>query len=408
MSGRPATPLCSRRVTGEPTHSVKGRVRVLATAVAACAALTALAMPASGAGDVTTAAPQIVVRGGMPMATGAGCSTNRRGGFVGVGGGDSFIDPANADCILGLQAGSGVGVLRHNFDWTSIERSPGKYDFSVDDWWVAATARKHIRILPVLFGSPSFYVHRHSGSVSPPSNRAAFANYCAALVRRYGPSGSFWPAHPGVPKLPIRSWQVWNEPNLRQYWYPRPKPAAYVKLLKAAYKKIKGVDPHAEVLTAGLPDSQQSGAMRFTKFVTGMYKAGAKKAFDTLAPNAYATTARGVIQRVGRIRALMRKFKDRRAGVWVTEVGWGTSGPRNRFNIGAKRQATEIKRLLTGLHRVKRKYKVRGVVYYGWRDKAPYPPRYKDMWGLHTGLFTLNGKAKPGYRAFARVAPKLR
>ena len=118
-------------------------------------------------------------------------------------------------------------------------------------------------------------------------------------MRRYGPTGSFWPAHPGVPKLPIRSWQVSNEPNLRQYWFPRPKPAAYVKLLKAAYKKIKGVDPHAEVLTAGLPDSQQSAAMRFTRFVGGMYRAGGKKSFDTLAPNAYAPTARGVIRQVG-------------------------------------------------------------------------------------------------------------
>ena len=79
----------------------------------------------------------------------------------------------------------------------------------------------------------------------------------------------------------------------------------------------------------------------------------------------------------------------------MTEVGWGTGGPRSRFNIGAKRQAIQIKRLLIGLHRVKRKYKVRGVVYYGWRDKPPYPPRYNDMWGLHTGLFTLKGKAKP-------------
>jgi hypothetical protein len=397
-------------MTGEPTHSVKGRVRALAVAVAACAALTALAMPASGAGDVrgTGAALQIVTPGGVPMATGAGCSTARRGRFVGVGGGDSFGNRANADCILGLQAASGVGFLRHTFDWAYIETAPGQYDFSAEDWWVAATARKRIRILPVLFGAPSFYVRRHASSTSPPSNRAAFGNYAAAVVRRYGPNGSFWAENPDVPKLPIRSWQIWNEPNLSQYWYPRPNPAAYVKLLKAANKAIKSVDRRAEVLTAGLPDSQQGGAMRFTKFVTGMYRAGAKSAFDALAPNAYATTAHGVIERIGRIRALMRKFGDRSAAIWVTEVGWGTAGPKNRFNIGAKRQATEISKLLRGLYRARHKYKVRGVVYYGWRDKPPYPPKFKDMWGLHTGLFTLQGTPKPGYRAFRRVAPGLR
>ena len=398
------------RVTGEPTRSVKGRVRVLAVAVAVCAALTALAMPASGAGDVRgeSAAVEIVTRGGVPMATGSGCSTARRGGFVGLGGGDSFGDRGNAECILGLQAASGVGFLRHTFDWAYIETAPGTYDVSGEDWWVAATARKRIRILPILFGAPRFYVRRTARGTSPPSNRAAFGNYAAALVRRYGPSGSFWAEHPDVPKLPIRSWQIWNEPNLRQYWLPRPNPAAYVRLLKAASKAIKRVDPRAEIVTAGLPDSLLGSAMRFQRFVTGMYRAGAKSAFDTLAPNAYATTARGVIQRIGRIRALMRKFRDRRAGIWVTEVGWGTGGPRHRFNIGKRRQAREIARLLRGLHRVRRRHRVRGVVYYGWRDKRPYPPNFSDEWGLHTGLFTLNGSPKPGYRAFARVAPGLR
>ena len=385
-------------------------MRVLAVAVAACAALTALAMPAPGASDVrgTSAALTIVTRGGMPMASGTGCSAVRRGGFVGVGGGDSFGDRANSECILGLQAASGVGFLRHNFDWTYIEYAPGKYDFSLEDWWVAATARKRIRILPILFGAPTFYTRRFTGGTAPPSDNAAFGNFSAALVRRYGPDGSFWAEHPEVPKLPIRSWQIWNEPNLRQYWYPRPNPAAYVRLLKAAYAGIKSVDRRAEVVTAGLPDSKLGDAMPFRKFVTGMYRAGAKSAFDSLAPNAYATTARGVVKLIGKTRALMRHFGDRRAGMWVTEVGWGTGGPKHRFNIGAKRQAREIATLLRSLYRVRRKYRLRGVVYYGWRDKPPYPPKFKDMWGLHTGLFTLKGEPKPGYRAFARVATRLR
>ena len=36
----------------------------------------------------------------------------------------------------------------------------------------------------------------------------------ALLARRYGPGGSFWDRHPRLPRLPVRAWQVWNEPNL--------------------------------------------------------------------------------------------------------------------------------------------------------------------------------------------------
>jgi hypothetical protein len=32
-------------------------------------------------------------------------------------------------------------------------------------------------------------------------------------VKRYGYSGEFWAAHPGLPYLPVTEWEIWNEPN---------------------------------------------------------------------------------------------------------------------------------------------------------------------------------------------------
>jgi hypothetical protein len=48
------------------------------------------------------------------------------------------------------------------------------------------------------------------------------------------------------------------------------------------------------------------------------------------------------------------------------------------------------------------------VVYYSWRDARPYPPKYNDMWGLHTGLLDVNGNPKPAYHAFGRAVASLR
>ena len=55
-------------------------------------------------------------------------------------------------------------------------------------------------------------------------------------------------------------------------------------MLKAAYTSVKAVDPNAWVITAGLaPTSRDDAvAMPDTKFVQGMYDAGAEPYFDAL------------------------------------------------------------------------------------------------------------------------------
>lgn len=51
--------------------------------------------------------------------------------------------------------------------------------------------------------------------------------------------------------------------------------------------------------------------------------------------------------------------------------------------------------------------RLRGVVYYNWRDGDPYPPLFRDFFGLHTGLLDVNKQPKPAYRAFRELAPRL-
>lgn len=46
-------------------------------------------------------------------------------------------------------------------------------------------------------------------------------------------------------------------------------------------------------------------------------------------------------------------------------------------------------------------------MYYAWRDERPYPPLYKDIWGLHTGLLDVRNNPKPAFRAFREAMDKL-
>ena len=64
--------------------------------------------------------------------------------------------------------------------------------------------------------------------------------------------------------------------------------------------------------------------------------------------------------------------------------------------------------MLRSLVSVRDQARLRGIVYFGWRDGAPYAPSFKDFWGLHTGLIDRRGRPKPALRAFAEALATLR
>ena len=97
---------------------------------------------------------------------------------------------------------------------------------------------------------------------------------------RYGSKGTFWAANPGVPKVPVRKWQVWNEQMAPWFWVPRPWAPTYVKLLKASYKAIKKADKKAIVIAGSL---MSYGNYHQWDGVRDMYRTGAKKYFDEIA-----------------------------------------------------------------------------------------------------------------------------
>jgi hypothetical protein len=329
------------------------------------------------------------------------------GDFVGVVAEDVFAgDPAYREQQLAQMQSIGIGAIRQTFRWRDIERSPGSYDLSVYDAFVADAARHGITIIPVLFDPPPFRALKgRKRGTYPPRHYGDLGDFGAVVARRYGPQGTLWSERPNLPPHPVRAYQVWNEPNLPVYWPTGPSPEKYARLLRATAKPIEQVDPGAEILTAGLPESKLAPIplIRFTK---RMYRAGAKRGFDTLAINPYARSARGLMTRVRRARRVMRAFRDRGARIRVTELGWATQGPPSPFRAGPRGQARLIRRSIRMLDRHGRRLGVRGVVYFNWRDLPPYAGG-RNFWGLHTGLKDRNGQPKPGFAALAQAIDAL-
>jgi hypothetical protein len=310
--------------------------------------------------------------------------------------------------VLGDIASTGVGMLRQKFQWSVIEKAPGVWNFSLYDGYVRDATQRGFTILPILFDPPAFRSSRPAGGGGgtwPPRSADEFAGFASVLVHRYGPYGSFWAAHPDLPYRPLRAWQIWNEPHIRQYWPSGPNPGAYVAMARPVAAAIKRADPGAEVVAAALSESNLG--MPMNDYLLGMYAAGAAPVFDTLAIHPYAGAADQVFDLMDRIRGIADSHGDANAPIWMTELGWATSGPVSPYNLGEAGQAELVKRVWAALVRKRDRLKLRGMTYFNWQDQNPYPPKYQDFFGLHTGLLRLDGSRKPALDAFSYAVRRM-
>ncbi len=145
-----------------------------------------------------------------------------------------------------------IGTLRLIFNWQSIQPfGPGAYDWSSYDDLIGQAAQQGIRVLPTIYASPSWAAAQPQ---HPPSSDHydEFTAFCRAAAARYGSNGSFWALNPSLPKTPIIDWQLWNEVNSPSFWLPESQPGGYKQLLVHAHAGIKGVDPKARIVLAGM------------------------------------------------------------------------------------------------------------------------------------------------------------
>ena len=129
-----------------------------------------------------------------------------------------------------MRAG-GIESIRLPLLWSSVQpfrNSP--YDWSGFDAMVEVAARAGLRVFPSLASPPRWVTRKETTlPVSSAKQRQAWSAFLAAAVARYGPGGEFWAQHggigvnyePAIPvPVPIREWQVWNEPNFFYFAYP--------------------------------------------------------------------------------------------------------------------------------------------------------------------------------------------
>jgi hypothetical protein len=146
--------------------------------------------------------------------------------------------------------------------WSDLEPAPGVHDAG----WLAQydrmldTLPKNDNAIVDLVGAPSW----ESGSTAsnaPPSDPADYARILRFIAQR-------WAGH-------VAAYEIWNEEDAPLWWAGAPDPAAYTRLLQAAYPAVKSSDPNAKVVLGGLTGNDYN-------FLQGVYATGGKGYFDAV------------------------------------------------------------------------------------------------------------------------------
>ncbi len=309
--------------------------------------------------------------------------------------------------VEGMRAAR-VRTNRFVLNWGAVERTPGHYRWDFVDRFIGDLASHGIRAVPSVWGNPSWL----PGSSSTPPIGGADAEqrwrtFLKAAVARYRSGGIYWTRYyhkrfgAKATALPVQSWQIWNEPNLRKYFAPYPSPGKYARLLQISYPAIKGTDRHARVVLAGMPGY---GDVTAWSFLGSLYSvSGIKGYFDAVAIHPYGSTLNRVRQEIQRMRDVMKGRGDGPTPLWIDEIAWGSAPPDQvGINKGPAGQAQMLRRSFKLILKNRTAWNIEHLFWYHWRD--PKHSRAACTFCASAGLLSFNRMAKPSLGAFKRFS----
>jgi hypothetical protein len=309
-----------------------------------------------------------------------------------------------------------VRTMRIAINWKRVEPQHGKFVWAPVDTQVTALAQNGITPTIFVFGAPEWATGSGNQGV-PPLKGTALQQWKAFLkkaVKRYKKGGQFWRTHPTLPVKPVKSWQIWNEPNLPKYFAKQgPFPPelvphaakAYGKFVKASDKAIGGADKHAKVILAGLSKgkSRKQAPHKFIKKFLKVKKV--TKHFDAAALHPYAPSIGEYKARISKFRKALNKGGAKKKPIWLTEVSWGSANNGQSLNKGIAGQAKMLRKSFSVTLKKRKKWKVGRLYWFHWRDPKPGPSA-SCTFCPSAGLLRYDRTPKPSYKQFKRFSLK--
>lgn len=287
---------------------------------------------------------------------------------------------------LSLIRQAGVGSIRDEATWSSVERVKGRFAMPERNTLFVERARAAgLEPLLILDYGNRYY----DGGDKPRSAEAieGFVRYAEFVVRHF--------------QGKVRLYEVWNEWDIKIGGTTPGDAASYARLLAAVYPRIKRIDPSIVVMAGAMT----SGGVR-KGWLDDMLAAGALGSCDAVSIHSYnysgqerARTPEAWKEFVeGAAAAVAKAAGGRATPLYVTEMGWPT-------HAAAKGTSTELAAAyLARMYALARTIpSLRGVWHYDFQDDG-WRPEYNEH---NFGVVRPDATPKPAYFALAGIARTL-
>ncbi len=288
-------------------------------------------------------------------------------------------------------AAAGFKFIRMDFHWTTTERTKGQYDWSAYDELTRNLDQRGLRAMYIVAYSNGLYEeliafkHPRTGKelkspVAPqhPASVAAFARWAGAAAKHFSGRKIIW--------------EIWNEPNHKSFWRPRPDAKQYSTLLSATAKAMREADPKATIVAPA--------SAGFTwPFFDAMFQAGTLADLDAVSVHPYRSTgpetAWGDYQK---LRELIVKYAPpAKRALPILSGEWGYStydkglSPEDQAAYFVRQQLANLL------------YGIPLSIWYDWRNDGT-DPTYNEH---NFGTVTHDLQPKPAYLAAQTMTRQL-
>jgi hypothetical protein len=316
----------------------------------------------------------------------------------------SPVEPTDGETVIGfnetknaetlgndLIAASGAGFIRVALNWATVEPVEGERNFAPYDAINSALTEDGLQPLWVVTSAPCWAAGEPCAEQIPslapdPEHIDDYADFAAEVAKRY-------PDALGI--------EIWNEPNIPNFWKPAPDATLYRELLSASADAIHETGSDVPVLMAGpSPTGPEQVAddpskIEFPQFIEEVMAGPDAPDVDAIALHPYGLLKDGA----GPVEASVDLYEQGREvteevapdlPVWVTEIGMTTAG---LSAVSPEEQAEGISKLVGYLA----DDGVPVIAIHRFFDDPESPLKFEQGFGVVDG----DGNPKPSFCAAA-------
>ncbi len=224
------------------------------------------------------------------------------------------------DDLMRKSRDAGVRSARVATWWCMVEPERDSYDWEALDDVFQIASNYGLAVVPEIYYTPDWAAVGHDVTdqcVSnkyprnlPPQNMDDWSDFMADMVSRYGIYG----------KDQVHEWEIWNEPDLWEFWYTPSDPEhdnvpMFAQLVQRAKEQIIRHDVQGRLLLGGMSDI--NGPEFLLRLMALDGDLDVKDDVDIVTLHVFSDHLR-------KISALKAALGDNRFDLWVTELNyWG-------------------------------------------------------------------------------------